>query len=196
MSQTDPTFDITHDRELDVLTLIHQHDHVKQRDIARAIELSLGMTNAILKRLAAKGFIAMRKINSRNIHYLVTPDGVDLIARRSYRYLRRTVGHVVRYKERLLEVLTDAALPPPDGRGAQRVVLVGESDLEFLVEWCAEKAGMEFQHCPEVAEPPTLRNARPCFVVASERVPNESPPSDSEAGHPWDLHLSDLAVQA
>ena len=50
------------------------------------------MTNSILKRLATKGFLSMRKVNARNIHYLVTPEGIDLIARRSYRYLRRTVG--------------------------------------------------------------------------------------------------------
>ncbi len=43
------------------------------------------MTNAILKRLAAKGFITMRRVNSRNIQYAVTPEGVDAIARRSYR---------------------------------------------------------------------------------------------------------------
>ena len=34
------------------------------------------MTNAILKRLATKGFISMRKVNARNIHYLVTADGI------------------------------------------------------------------------------------------------------------------------
>ena len=44
------------------------------------------MTNSILKRLATKGFLTMRKVN-RNIHYLVTAEGIDLIARRN-RYLR------------------------------------------------------------------------------------------------------------
>ncbi len=63
------------------------------------------MANSILKRLAGKGFIAMRRVNARNIHYLVTPDG----------------------------------------RGVTGVVLVGESDLEFLVEWCAEKSGLSFR---------------------------------------------------
>ena len=36
------------------------------------------MTNAILKRLATKGFITMRKVNARNIHYLVTAEGGSL----------------------------------------------------------------------------------------------------------------------
>ena len=68
-------YDITNDHELDVLSQIHHNQAVKQRDIAHAIGLSLGMTNAILKRLATKGFITMRRLNARNVHYLVTPDG-------------------------------------------------------------------------------------------------------------------------
>lgn len=194
------TYDITHDHELDVLSQIHHNQTVKQRDIARAIGLSLGMTNAILKRLAAKGFIAMRKVNARNIHYLVTPDGIDLIARRSYRYLRRTVGHVVRYKERVLEILEAAAAPPPEGRGVTAVVLVGESDLEFLVEWCAEKTGLGFRRQADALSPGRSRagSAAPGqsalaseFVVAAETVPVTTGSGDEAS---WDLHLADLVV--
>lgn len=136
--------DAATDHELEILSQLQQNTSVKQRDIAHAIGLSLGMTNSILRRLVTKGFVTMRKINARNIHYLVTPEGIDLIARRSYRYLRRTVGHVVRYKERLLGIFGQAALPAPEGRGATAVVLVGESDLDFVVEWCAEKCGLGF----------------------------------------------------
>ncbi len=186
---------ITEDHELDVLSQIHHNQAVKQRDIAHAIGLSLGMTNAILKRLAAKGFISMRRVNARNIHYLVTPDGIDLIARRSYRYLRRTMGHVVRYKERMYEILEAAALPLPEGRGITGVVLVGESDLEFLVEWCAEKAGLSFRHQADALSPgdaARLELVRE-FVVAGETVRFTVAPGDEA---PWDLHLADLVVPA
>ncbi len=188
--------DITNDHELDVLSQIHQNQTVKQRDIAHAIGLSLGMTNAILKRLAGKGFITMRRINARNIHYLVTPDGIDLIARRSYRYLRRTVGHVVRYKEQILGILQREAVGPPTGRGITRVVLVGDSDLEFLVEWCVEKAGLEFRRAREIA---SVRNPKQgtLFVIAGEKVPMiHAPGPDGRLEHRWDLHLADLVVQA
>ncbi|MFW5826916.1 MAG: winged helix-turn-helix transcriptional regulator [Alkalispirochaeta sp.] len=77
--------------------------HLSQRSIAQALGMSVGPTNAILKRLTDKGFLMMRRINAHNVHYLVTPAGLDQISRRSYLYLRRTIGHVVRYKERLRE---------------------------------------------------------------------------------------------
>ena len=166
------------------------------------------MTNAILKRLAAKGFISMRKVNARNIHYLVTADGIDLIARRSYRYLRRTVGHVLRYKVRMLAILQTAALAPPEGRGVTGVLLVGESDLDFVVEWCAEKSGLTFRHQIDATSPrsrgpsaaiptPERREAQqPLFgeyVIASEQIPRKV--AGGKGKPAWDLHLADLVVQ-
>jgi DNA-binding MarR family transcriptional regulator len=184
MSDSVSSYDITNDHEYDVLAHIHQHEQVKQRDIAGAIGLSLGMTNAILKRLAGKGFITMRRINSRNIHYLVTPTGVDVIAKRSYRYLRRTVGHIVRYKERMRGIFRQAAAEPPEGRGVREVLLVGESDLDFLVEWCAEKEGLSFlraETAPNDADETLL-------TVAGEQQP-------LAAGQQWwDLHLAEIVV--
>ena len=59
-----------------------------QRDLARIVGLSLGMTNAILKRL-------VKKVNNRNIQYIVSPKGINEITRRSYRYFKRTIKNVV-----------------------------------------------------------------------------------------------------
>jgi hypothetical protein len=114
--------------------------HVSQRSIAQALGMSVGLTNAILKRLTEKGFLMMRRINTHNVHYLVTPAGIDQISRRSYLYLRRTIGHVVRYKERLREFCHAQR-----ERGVREIVLIGESDLAFILEWCAEKEGLGFR---------------------------------------------------
>jgi ribosomal protein S25 len=140
------------DRELQVLSIVHQAQapertdetapvpHVSQRSIAQALGMSVGLTNAILKRLTEKGFLMMRRINTHNVHYLVTPAGIDQISRRSYLYLRRTIGHVVRYKERLREFCQGQR-----ERGVREIVLIGESDLAFILEWCAEKEGLGFR---------------------------------------------------
>lgn len=212
------------DHELDVLSQIHADTDVKQRDIAHAIGLSLGMTNSILKRLATKGFLSVRRINSRNVHYLVTPAGVELIAKRSYRYLRRTVGHVVRYKERLWHLLNEAAAPdaacPVTG-----VVLAGASDIDFVVEWCAAKVGLAFRRVectPDAAVCPTLarqgdrapathggESARPhpegdCPTLARNRD-CDTPAREGELtiaaeslpiDCPCDVHLAQLVLQA
>lgn len=133
------------DRDVEVLAHLHERQirsdtHVSQRSIARALEMSVGLTNAILKRLVAKGLVMVQRVNHNNAHYLVTPQGVQQIGRRSYLYLRRTIGHVVRYKERLRQFCRRQA-----AKGVREIVLVGESDLAFLLEWCAEKEGVQFR---------------------------------------------------
>lgn len=135
--------DTTNDRELELLAHISERagaeGHVHQRDLARVIGMSLGMTNAIVKRLARKGYLTIRKVNNRNIAYAVTPEGVEAIATRSYRYLRRTVKNIVLYKQAIEELVIDAKRS-----GHERVLLAGESDLAFIVEHLCGKHGLEF----------------------------------------------------
>lgn len=139
------------ERDLDVLAHLHESQisdvkRVSQRSIAKALGMSVGLTNAILKRLVEKGFVMVRRVNHNNAHYLVTPQGIQEIGRRSYLYLRRTIGHVVRYKERLRDFCRQQA-----AAGIREIVLVGESDLAFLLEWCAGKEGIRFRHAESYA---------------------------------------------
>ena len=138
--------------------------HLSQRSIARALGMSVGLTNAILKRLTDKGFLMMRRINHNNAHYLVTPAGVEQISRRSYLYLRRTIGHVVRYKERLREFCREQ-----QHAGAREIVLIGESDLAFILEWCAEKEGLGFRQV--VGEEGSARVGGAVVYILSELHP-------------------------
>ena len=136
------------ERDLDVLAAIQANPkRVRQRDIARALGMSLGMTNAMLRRLTQKGLLKIRRLNARNIQYVVSPQGVDAVARRSYRYLRRTLGNVVRYKEQVAQMLQDA-----QQQGFQRVALVGASELEFIVEHFAGRLGLALCRCEEIGE--------------------------------------------
>ncbi len=154
---TDITTLAPEDRELQVLSHLHEEaprtegavaaKHLSQRSIASALGMSVGLTNAILKRLSDKGFLMMRRINAHNVHYLVTAEGIEHISRRSYRYLRRTIGHVVRYKERLREFCREQK-----HAGVTEIVLTGESDLAFILEWCAQKEGLTFRQAAESAQ--------------------------------------------
>jgi DNA-binding MarR family transcriptional regulator len=141
------------DRDLDVLETIQTNSkRMRQRDISRALGMSLGMINAILHRLTQKGLLTIRKLNSRNIQYVVSPTGAEAIATRGYRYLRRTLGNVVRYRDRVDALITDAKRS-----GCTRIALVGESDLAFIVEHFAGKRGLPLLYEMSVgADPDTL----------------------------------------
>lgn len=121
---------LTSDKELDLLEFIARNrTRVRQRDLAKVIGLSLGMTNAILKRLAQKGWLTMKKVNNRNIRYIVSPQGMEKIARRTYRYFRRTIKNVAYYREVIEQFVRKAKR-----EGYTSIILVGKSDLDFIVE--------------------------------------------------------------
>ena len=84
------------DKEIEILESIYHNPHrVSQRDLAQIAGLSLGMTNVILKRLAGKGLLTIKKVNNRNIRYAVSPKGIEAITRKSYRYFKPTIKNVV-----------------------------------------------------------------------------------------------------
>ena len=112
---------------------------IKQRDLAQIARTSLGMTNSILKRMAQKGWITLKKINSRNIHYAITMEGFNEIIKRSYGYFKRTIKDVALYKESIDSLLQSAV-----ENGINTVLLIGTSDLEFIIEHICNYHGLSF----------------------------------------------------
>jgi hypothetical protein len=97
------------------------------------------MTNSILKRLAQKGWINVKKLNHRNIQYAVTIDGINEILRRSYRYFKRTIKNIMSYKDGIDRVMYQAKR-----KNFAVVLLVGVSDLEFIIEHSCHTYGLSF----------------------------------------------------
>ncbi len=128
------------DKELIILEHIHNNPHVNQRDLATVAKASLGMTNALLKRFAEKGLITIKKINNRNILYVLTSDGLSELNQRSWNYFKRTIKNVVDYQDALTEIVLRAR-----SDGYKGIVLIGNSDLEFMVEHVCFKQDMPFR---------------------------------------------------
>ncbi|MBP7263772.1 MAG: transcriptional regulator [Spirochaetia bacterium] len=117
----------------------HGGDSITQRRLAEYAGLSLGMTNALLKRFAEKGWVLLRRLNARTINYALTPEGVNEIAHRTYRYFRRTARNASLYRD----ILEDWVMKAKRG-GIRRVVLAGPSDLDFILEYACERHGLTF----------------------------------------------------
>lgn len=155
------------DSELLLLTTIHERTgkqkEISQRDLSRAINMSLGMTNVLVKRLTLKGLIIMKKVSPRNVTYVLTPDGMNELAKRTYRYLKRTMSQVVIYKEKILSLAQTAHTS-----GFSSVTLVGESDIAFIIEYAARHFEMGFHHCSE--NDPISDDS---FIFVSEAIPDK-----------------------
>ena len=129
----------TSDKEAIILEHIYYNDSLKQRELADKAGISLGMTNAILKCLIEKGWLMTKRLNSRNISYVVSPAGMEEIFKRGYRYFKRTIDDVRLYKEEIERLISDAV-----AAGYKTVALVGKSDLDFIIEYACGKVGIRF----------------------------------------------------
>jgi predicted transcriptional regulator len=147
---------------------------LRQRDLAHIAGVSLGMTNSILKRLAGKGWITVKKINRRNIQYAVTLEGINEILYRGYRYFKLTIRNAVYYKEILDDIIHRAR---KNNIGA--VVLAGISDLDFILEHACQRWGLSFLKAidPQIAM--NARNSETLMVYAETipEPPRETPPN-------------------
>ncbi|MBI9107185.1 MAG: winged helix-turn-helix transcriptional regulator [Spirochaetales bacterium] len=130
------------EKEIELLHSINSTSSpLSQRELAIASGMSLGMTNAVLKRLVLKGWLTIRKINNRNILYAVTPDGMEEITRRSYRFFKRTLKNVADYKNRIDDLLQSIR-----SDGYDSIVLIGASDVDFLVEYLCGQLDIKLIH--------------------------------------------------
>ena len=130
----------TSDKEAIILEHIYFNDSLKQRELADKAGISLGMTNAILKRLIEKGWLITKRLNSRNISYVVSPAGLEEIFKKGYQHFKRTIDDVALYRVGIEQLISEAV-----AQGYKCVVLVGKSDLDFIIEYACGKAGVEFK---------------------------------------------------
>jgi DNA-binding MarR family transcriptional regulator len=189
-----------HERDLDILEAIHNRRHIKQRDLAHVLGISVGMTNAIIRRLAQKGFLTVRKVNNRNIRYAVSSQGLEALTTRSVRYLKSTIRNVVDSKQAIEELVVAVKR-----LGYDKVALVGSSALDFVVEHVCGKFGVGYRqtrhlpgpdpatedHPPEPKPPtgiqaPADRQAasRPQAPADSQAAAGNQPPAGNPAPAP------------
>ena len=155
---------ISPEKEIEILESISRSKStIRQRDLAQIIGLSLGMTNSILKRLTNKGLLKIKKVNNRNIQYVVSPAGLEAIAHRSYRYFKRTLKNVVSYKEAMDELVQEIKQ-----KGCRRLVLVGKSDLDFIVEHFCDKYRIEYRNVRDLSANPPGEDGD--FLLYSEKL--------------------------
>lgn len=110
-----------------------------QRTLAQESNVSLGQMNAVLKRCAERGWIAIKNLNMKKVCYCLTPEGLEEISRRSSGYMKRSFSMMNEYAEKIAKVVQMAK-----SKGKTKVVLVGQSNIRFVIEYTCEKLGLFF----------------------------------------------------
>jgi DNA-binding MarR family transcriptional regulator len=75
-------------RQLEILEALESNPEARQVDLASGIGVAVGTVNWVLKRMAAKGFVKIKRIGQWHWRYLLTPHGVAEKARLTQLYLK------------------------------------------------------------------------------------------------------------
>ena len=111
-------------RILQILEAIEKEQAPSQRDLARRLDVSLGLVNSFIKRLVHKGYFKVTSIPRNRIRYMLTPKGAAEKARLTCVYIQHTLEFYKTAREKLRKVFQSLI-----DRGAVRVVFYGATDL-------------------------------------------------------------------
>jgi len=74
-------------RTLKLLELIETDSVSSQRELAKELEVSLGLVNSFIKRLVNKGYFKITTIPKNRLKYILTPKGLAEKTRLTYEYI-------------------------------------------------------------------------------------------------------------
>ena len=125
-------------KELQLIQLVGE-ESFSQRRLAQSAGFSLGMTNILLKKLVAKGYIKVVELNGRTLRYILTPRGFKEKLKRTHNYLRESIRRIRAFQRSL------ASLLEREMSGAARVVVLGSGEVFEMTCEILEEAGIEFR---------------------------------------------------
>jgi DNA-binding MarR family transcriptional regulator len=111
-------------RTLKILEEVEREKSQSQRDLARELNISLGLVNSFIKRLAKKGFLKISTIPKNRIRYILTPKGAAEKSRLTYLYIQHSYKFYKEARQKLRDLYTDF-----EKIGIRRIVFYGASDL-------------------------------------------------------------------
>jgi predicted transcriptional regulator len=114
-------------QDIRVLKLLEEFDtknSPSQRYLAKKLNISLGLVNSFLKRLAQKGYFKITTIPRNRVKYILTPKGALEKARLTYEYIQYSFKFYRDARHKIKQSLKDL-----EDSNIHDIVFYGMSDL-------------------------------------------------------------------
>jgi DNA-binding MarR family transcriptional regulator len=156
------------EREFELINIIGRRLGSNQRDLSQRLNLSLGQTNILVRRLVSKGYIRITQLNQKKVMYMLTPKGISENMQKSVKYTLNTINALGLIKKRLADILTRL-----HAEGQRHFYIYGEHDLVTLVEMVfldLKLDGVIFAHLKEIPE----QEIKGVLLIGKEKVPTDA----------------------
>ena len=111
-------------RTLQLLEEIERSSTPSQRDLAKKLNISLGLVNSFIKRLAQKGYFKVTTIPRNRVKYILTPKGVAEKTQLTYEYIQYSYRYFKEARQKLRQLFLSL-----DEMAVRRIVFYGIGDF-------------------------------------------------------------------
>ncbi len=111
-------------RTLQILEEIEKDQAPSQRYLAGKLNISLGLANSFIKRLAQKGLFKITSIPKNRVKYILTPKGVAEKTQLTYKYIQYSFQFYKSARQKLRALFSSLSV-----NGDLHIVFYGVSDL-------------------------------------------------------------------
>ena len=138
-------------RTLTLFNTVESSSGINQRQLARELNVSLGLTNTYFQSVLKKGWIRAKQVKPRRWLYFLTPQGALEKSRLSLSYMHRTLNSF-----RELKIKGDEHLRILSEKGVSGIHLCGEEDLTEVLSFCF--SGFKIELLSVIPEKSLLEN--------------------------------------
>jgi DNA-binding MarR family transcriptional regulator len=100
-----------------------------QRTLARRLGIALGLTNLLLRRVIAKGWVKAVRVQPNRVRYLLTPTGIAEKTRLTREYLQSSLHFYADARERVRRCFEEVSSDLDGTCAAKRVMFYGAGEL-------------------------------------------------------------------
>ncbi len=111
-------------RTLKIFEEIESDQAPSQRELAQKLNVSLGLVNSFVKRLAHMGYFKVTTIPKNRVRYILTPKGVAEKARLTYEYIQFSYKFYKDARQKLQQLFVEL-----ENCGVEKVMFFGVSDF-------------------------------------------------------------------
>jgi DNA-binding MarR family transcriptional regulator len=125
-------------RTLHLLEEIEKNHSPSQRQLARHLDISLGLVNSFIKRLAHKGYFKVTHVPKNRVRYILTPKGVAEKSRLTYEYIKLSYVFFKDARKKMQKLMKDL-----ESQGVKRVIFFGATELAEIAYLSLQNTNIE-----------------------------------------------------
>jgi DNA-binding MarR family transcriptional regulator len=125
-------------RTLKILEKVDNESTPSQRDLARDLNISLGLVNSFIKQLAKKGYFEIGHLAKNRVRYILTPRGIAEKSRLTYEYIQYSVEFYKDARQKLREIYAEMEI-----QGVSCIVFYGAGDLAEIAYLSLQQSCIE-----------------------------------------------------